>query len=60
MTREEALEIIKLCEGWNIGQRSISFLFSGVRTSEDDILDERRGTLLEAWRTLRTSTETAP
>ena len=49
MTREEALQIIDRCKGWNYGQKSVSLAFNGERTPEDDVLDARREALRAAW-----------
>ena len=53
MTRDDALVVIDQCKNWNTGQTSISFARRGVRVLEDDVYDERRMTLAEAWRVLR-------
>jgi hypothetical protein len=52
MTREEALVIVKACENWNTGQKSISLAFGGPRTAEDDVYDARRAALKQAWQVL--------
>ena len=57
MTRAEALQIVDRCEHWNTAQTSVSLAFRGKRTDEDDVLDERRKTLAEAWRVLRGASE---
>lgn len=57
MTRDEALKFIEIYKNWNVGQTSVSYAFSGKRTPEDDIFDERRRTLLEAYRILREKAE---
>ena len=49
MTKEEAWKIIEECRGWNVGQKSASLCFSGVRTEEDDALDAKRSALAQAW-----------
>jgi len=53
LTKFEALEILKLYDGWNLGNKSISLAFNGTRTTEDEILDERRALILEATRVLK-------
>lgn len=53
MTKPEAKDIIEKCHGWDTGQTSKSVKDGGPRTSEDDVLDEKRQTLAVAWRTLR-------
>ena len=53
MTIQEALEVIKLSENWNHGQKRVSSAFTGVRTVEDDILDEKRRALKAAWSVIR-------
>lgn len=52
MTKEEAWQIIKACENWNIGQKSLSLAFTGERVQEDDVLDARRAALEQAWKTV--------
>lgn len=53
MNKEEAREILDRYEGkWNFAQTSISKAFNGIRTQEDDILDERRRLIQKAMRTL--------
>lgn len=41
MTIKEARHIIKENRGWS-GQSSITFILTGKRTPEDDVLDARR------------------
>ena len=61
MTKNEAWRVIDACRHWNTGQKSPSYAFGGPRTAEDDVLDEKRATLLEAWRVVRTdATEPVP
>ena len=48
MTREEAMEIVKLYKSWNVSQKSASLAFGGPRTDEDDVLDARRKALAKA------------
>ena len=57
MTKDEAWRIIKDAEDWNVGQKSLSYAFGGVRTAEDDMLDARRRALLMAWEILGESHE---
>lgn len=42
LTKAECFRILELYQGWNMGQKSASFAMTGVRTEEDDMLDERR------------------
>ena len=49
MTKEEAWKIIEECRNWNCEQKSISYAFGGLRTTEDDIFDSKRAALKQAW-----------
>jgi hypothetical protein len=55
MDFETAKWVIEQNRTWNSGQTSVSLAFNGQRTKEDDMLDERRATLAEAWRVVRQS-----
>ncbi len=48
MTKEEAIAILEKYKSWNMGQKSTSLAFDGIRTQEDDIYDARRGLILNA------------
>ena len=48
MTKEQALEILKLYRNWNVGQTSVDYALNHTRTSEDDIYDQRRALIKEA------------
>ena len=52
MTHAEALRVIELCRGWNSEQKSVSLVFRGIRTNEDEIYDARRAALRAAWKRL--------
>ena len=52
MNKEQAMEILRQFQNWNIGQKSIDSSFSGKRTAEDDIYDLRRELIREAYRAL--------
>lgn len=52
MTKEEALEIVKMYREWNVGQKSVGHAFGGRRTTEDDIYDERRKLIKKAYEVL--------
>jgi hypothetical protein len=55
MTRAEAVEVLKLWNRWNEGQTSVSLAFRGERTMEDDLLDERRRTIICAMKLLQSN-----
>lgn len=50
MNQDDAFRIIESCRNWNAAQTSVSLIFHGIRTDEDDVLDARRAALKEAWR----------
>ena len=52
MTKEEAKWVVEQCRGWNTSQTSVSLAMKGKRTAEDDVLDQKRKTLLKAWEIL--------
>lgn len=60
MTKEDCTEILDRYGNWNVGQTSVSFAMSGVRTAEDDVYDERRALLLAATKRLRELCEQRP
>jgi len=49
VTKEEAWEIIRECTGWNKDQRSTSLIFDGIRTDADNVFDNKRKALADAW-----------
>ena len=55
MTREEAMEIVKLYDKWNTGQKSMSLAFGGARTPEDDVYDAQRKTIIRAHEVLQSN-----
>ncbi len=59
MKLEEAKSVIEKWSGWNNGQTSVSLASGGPRTTEDDILDERRQLVLNAYRIVRKHSEAA-
>lgn len=52
MTKDEAWRIVDECKNWNTSQTSITFAMRGIRTLEDDALDNRREALKKAWRVI--------
>ena len=52
MTKEEAWKIIEANKNWNTSQKSISWIFEGKRTKEDDIFDARREAIAQAWKVI--------
>lgn len=52
MTRAEALRLLELWRDWD-GKPSNLLALHGIRSPQDDLLDERRRTLAEAMRVLR-------
>ena len=48
MTKDEALNILRMYENWNTGQTSVPLAFNGTRTLEDDFLDNKRKLLIKA------------
>jgi hypothetical protein len=59
MNVQEAKEFIKEWSDWNVSQVSDSMAFHGVRSVADDILDERRQVLLNAYKIVRKHLEAA-
>jgi hypothetical protein len=53
LTKEECEAILNRYANWNTGQTSISLAMKGVRTREDEILDERRELILAVTQRLR-------
>ena len=57
LTAEECTAILDRYRNWNLSQKSPSNAFCGIRTTEDDILDERRELILNVTKRLRELSE---
>jgi hypothetical protein len=48
LTMQDCLDILDRFKDWNIEQKSLSLVFDGIRTTEDDIFDQQRKLILKA------------